>query len=354
MPHPKFGNVGFILGGGGCLEGLPQAVQTRAFLQAGIEPDYIGAVSVGACNAIDLRNSILIWERCITSPWKIYDLHPVLKRILDDAIKFIAPFKRHKNWHDWRRDFKSQRQNIMYVLAFLKRTGHTFLEVVRSFPREETLGSDNLFPFGELVFTHLHTQGIGELRSIFDINPLMQILKSGKGLETTLLNTAPLHIFVRALETRSEHVLTPKTPDELILAIQAATALVPFFEPVKIGESYFCDVGTVNPFPAEHAFDAGCDTVFAFVKNYDRIPPTPVHILDRWAKETEIHTGNVFKLFYEKARARADKEQKHLYLIMPQPPHPDLRFLGISPEAIRYTIATETLAMENKLDSLLR
>lgn len=354
MPHEKFGKVGFLRCGGGCIAGLAQAVQLQEFYKAGIRPDWNGAVSVGAFNMLD-ENVIEIWQKHITSPFAIYDLNPALKHVFKEARQFLAPFKKHDSWKEWRRDFKLQKQNALHFILFCKRTILTALKIARDFPNSDFKNPKDFASISEFAISALKEHDLYNLSSILDIGPLMKIVEESVDLEAALKNGPPLNIFVRHLETGKENVLTPKSVPELLLSLRAASALVPFFEPIKIEEDYFCDIGAVNPFPVEYAFDAGCDTVFAFTKSYEKLFSVPKNVIEMWFLEIEIHTRKIFMLLYKKARGRAKKEGKNLYLVTPKyPPHPDLGFLSISPEAIEYTIKNETESMQKFLEKILK
>ena len=354
MPHKKFGKVGFVRCGGGCIGGLAQAVQLREFHKAGIHPDWNGNVSVGAFNGLT-HNSIEIWEKYITSPYAIYDLNPALKKVFKDARQFIAPFKKHDSWKEWMRDFKSQKHNALQFISFCKRTILTALKIARDFPNGDFTNSKNFSSISEFAVSALKEHDLYSLKSILDIEPLMNIVQSNIDLESALENSQPMNIFVKHLKTGKEHILTPKSVPELTLALQAASALVPFFEPVKIGKDYFCDIGAINPFPVEYAFDAGCDTVFAFVKGQEERISEPQNVIEMWFSEIDIHTKRIFTLLFSKARERAKKEGKKLYLVTPKhSPHPDLGFLSISPEAIEYTIEKETEATRKFIEKILK
>ena len=313
MPHEKFGKVGFLLCGGGCLGGLPQAVQLHEFNKACISPDWIGGVSVGALNAVNYKNPIETWQNNVRYPTAIYDLNPILKNVFKEARQFIAPFKKHESWKEWGRDFKFQKQNIAQALSFLKRTAITGWKIIRN-SNNDFFNPKDFSSLSEFAISILKEHDLNNLSSILDISPLIKIVEENIDLGSALKNEPPLNVFVRYLNTGKEHVLTPKSIPELLLALRAACALVPFFKPVKIGEDYFCDIGAINPFPAKYAFDAGCDTVFAFAKDYEGQPPVsqnimPQNIIELWFSELEMHTRKMSIFLRDEARERARKEE---------------------------------------------
>ncbi len=334
--------------------GLIQAVQLREFHKAGIHPDWNGNVSVGALNGLS-PDAIEIWQKCITSPYAIFDLNPSLKKVFKDARQFIAPFKKHDGWKEWMRDFKFQKHNILQIVWFLKRTIATTLKIARDFPNGEFSNPKQFASISEFAISTLKEHDLYFLKSILDIEPLINIVQNNFDLEAYLKNSPPMNIFVRHLETGQERILTPKSVPELLLALRAASALMPVFEPVKIDGEYFCDIGATNPFPVEYAFDAGCDTVFAFTKSRKKQRSNPKNVIEMWFSETDIHIRRIFTLLFKEARKRAKREGKKLYLVMPKYlPHPDLGFLSISKEAIDYTIEKETEATQKFIEKILK
>lgn len=348
----ELGEIGIVRCGGGCM-GLIQAVQLREFYKAGIIPKQSWNVSVGAFNSLT-SDVIEIWQKHITSPFAIYDMNPALKKVFKDARQFIAPFKRHDSWKEWMRDFKSQKQNAWQFLMFCKRTISTALKIAQDFPNGDFANSKNFSSIAEFAVSALKEHELYNLQSILDIGPLMKIVEENIDLEKALKGP-PLNILVRNLRTGKERVIAPKSAPELLQTLRAASALVPFFEPVKIGNEFFCDVGAVNPFPVEYAFDAGCDTVFAFTKGRKGRVTKPQNVIEAWFLEVDIHTKRIFTLLFGEAKKRAKQEGKKLYLVTPQHPiHPDLGFLSISPDAIEYTIEKEGEATKKFLEKILK
>jgi len=95
--------------------------------------------------------------------------------------------------------------------------------------------------------------------------------------------------------------------------------------------------------------------VFAFTKGLERNLARPNNVIEMWFSETEIHTKRIFMLLFAKAKEKAKKEGKKLYLVTPQHTlHPDLGFLSISPEAIEYTIENESRATKKFIEKILK
>ncbi len=355
MPHPKFGKIGFVLGGGGCAEGLPQAVQLRAFYVNGITPDYIIAVSVGAYNAITYKNSLAVWQKYIKSPDAIYKINPELKKIFEEKIKLLphSPFHHHETWKDLASDFFNQgkhlTQFVKQILAFGSRA-------IKSFPYIQ-IGDEphpkHFSPMIKPLFSYFEESGLNKVAGLLDLEPLITLLKDKMDFKNALDSGVLLQILARELEAGEEYIFTPKNEVELLEAAQASSALRPFFPPVKVGEKYYCDGGHMNPLPVKYAYDNGCDTVFAFVKNHNDYS-TSFNVFETLLEETNVAQRMLFRKLEKEAREQAERERKDLYIITPQDLHPDLQLLWISPEALDHTIKIEKEATEKFLEKILK
>ncbi len=354
MPHSKFGTIGWVLGGGGCLEGLPQAVQIKEFLDHGVAPDYVVALSVGALNALDPENTLALWERFITSPWAIYDLNPELKGVFKNLIRSIprSPFHRHTNWKELGDDFKTQYRSVKQLMGFVSRA----LQSLPSLPVGAAPEPKDFSPFLELALRTAGERGLGNIRHIVDPAPLIEILKNNIDLSAVIRRPYSLHILARSLNTgkeRSFDIDATWSEQKILDAALASSALRPFFAPVRIDGEWYSDVGHIDPLPLMQAFDAGCDTVFAFVKNGQQCFPE-TNIFEAMFDESTVQANAMFEVLHEKASERARREGRTIHLVKPrQPTHPDLKVLWITPEAIEYTIPREREATREFLEKIL-
>ena len=354
MPHSKLGKVGWVLGGGGCLEGLPQAVQIKEFLDHGVVPDYIVALSVGALNALDPYHTLELWERFITSPWAIYDLNPRLRGVFKNLMQSIprSPFHRHTSWKELGDDFKTQYRSVKQLMGFVSRT----LKSLPSLPVGSAPEPKDFSPFLELALRTAGERGLGNIRHIVDPTPLIEILKNNIDLKKIAERPYTLHFLARSLNTgkeRSFHIDTAYSEQKILDAALASSALRPFFAPVLIDGEWYSDIGHINPLPIMQAFDAGCDTVFAFVKNSQQCFPE-TNIFEAMFDESTAQANAMFEVLYEKALERAHREQRIIHLIKPdQPTHPDLKVLWITPEAVGYTVPKEREATRRFLEKIL-
>lgn len=366
MPHPDFGRTAFLLGPGGMAEGPAQAVQVREFLKAGIEPDDIIAVSVGAFNGLDLQKAFSIWRNNFTSPWNVYDLHPEIKKILEEVLKNIPhfPFHRHTTYKELFADLRNQFRNLIHLLGFLKRAGKSVLTL----PLSHATSPKDLTPVLKLFIESLQAHGLDKIDSILDPTLLIHTLRSELNLEDAFTRKANFHIFahsgneedhvfvagsnlpIEAMSKVKPRVHHIKSAHDLLRAAMASAALRPFFKPVTINGGTYWDVGMFNPFPAEYAIDLGCDTIFAFVKNYRAFEGKPnANLLEAPLDDLEIAAKRFFLILEERAMERKDMGKRNIFMVLPQPLHPDQDTLWISPEAIDHADRVETEATRNLL-----
>lgn len=364
MPHPKLGRVGFVLGGGGCAEGLPQIIQINEFLVAGINPDYIICESVGAWNALDLDNALSIWKDYFYSPWTIYDLNPEIEIVIDKVLRSIpkSPFHQHETWRDLWRDFETQYYNLKQILSLVFRIVHS----IPSLPGDIKPTPKDFSPFWEIIVKEVRDSGLSNTKNIFNPAPLVKTLSKILNLKKTMEQETSLHILT--CSGAEEHIFSTgkvlpaeflsriKAPlheisseEQLFSAALASSAIRPYFPPVNINGTYYWDTGGENPFPVQYAIDAGCDTIFVFIKNYWNFESNlDANIAESFIEEGDKKTRKIFIESHEKIFAR-QSENIDIHLILPQTLHPDLQLLWISPEAVEHTLKIETEATKKWL-----
>lgn len=374
MPHPELGRVGWFLGPGGMAEGFPQAVQIQEFWRAGIIPDVIFAESVGVFNGLNPPNALQIWEENFSSPWDVYDLNPDLKKFVDKTLKAYKTIpspllRKHKNWmeawRDWsnyRKKYKSSKEfftDLCHILGYVRQ----MLTSLPSLPIGAEPSPKELVPVLEMLLGELKVLGLDRTTSLFDPSPLIRRLRETIDFKAVLGRDIAFNILTRS---RNEHHIfscgTPlsaeamnrlarkyklneiKSENDLVLASLASSAIGPFFSRVKINGRFFCDSGTINPFPLRCLIDAGCDTIFAFVKNYEIYThPDEMNILESMEEEAGVSMQTIFKYQRDRIMEYAEREGiKKPYIIYPAPLHPDFQTLWISPGAIEHTKRVET------------
>ena len=365
MPHPDLGRVCYILGGGGPAEGLPQIIQINQLRKAGIKPDTIISESAGTWNALDLDNALTVWKENFYSPWAIYNLNPEIEAVIDKVLRTIpkSPFHQHESWRGLWRDFETQYYNIKQILSLVFR----IINSIPTLPGEINPSSKDFSPFWEIFVKELQDTGLDKVKNILDPSPLVNTLKKILNLKKVLEDDTSLLIL--ACSGIEEHVfaagkMLPEdtlsriqmpvhkilTEEQLFAAAMASSALRPYFAPVNIDGIYYYDTGTQTPFPAQVAIDAGCDTIFAFIKDYRTFNLNlDANILGAFMEENDKLTRKIYINTYKEIFGRKDARVK-IYLILPQSLHPDLQLLWITPEAMEYTIKTETEATRKWLE----
>jgi len=382
MPHPELGRIGFLLGGGGCAEGLPQAVQIQEFWKAGIRPDYIAAFSVGVFNALDLENALHVWEGHFDNPWAIYDLNPDIKKFLLNIYKSIPEplLRKHKGsfdlWSDWYKYKKKKYKNFKELWIDIRNLKSYAKQIVSSLPiLPENTGpsSKDLAPFLQNLITLIREFELNKVESFFEPSPLIKTLSEVLDFERIFERKTALHIFARSwskdyifscgedLSRRATKLISEnyriyrlESPKELLLATMASSAIRPFFSPVCINGTAFWDSGIVNPYPIECAMDAECDTIFAFIKNHKEKNGGDLDIFSGLVESSDEAARRRFLDQQKMARLREKLGGRKPHMIVkPAPLHPDLDLLWISPVAMEYTIKTEREATRKWLKESL-
>ena len=349
------------------MEGPAQAVQCKIFNDAGVFPPDAKtlALSVGALNSLDPANALRIWQENFTSSSDIYDYNPEVKKIFEKVFSRIPqnPFHKHKSWKEQRADFKEQYHKFVSFIEFLKRARRS----IPSLPLGGSPSPKDLIPFSQMFIEEIKASGLDKIQGLFDPTPFVKslrkvvdlsgVLNGGSSLLILTRSSSGEHIFSAGATLSAEALAKIKIPmhdanseEKIFRAAIASAALRPFFAPVQINGGLFWDVGERNPFPVEYLMDAGCDTIFAFVKNFWSFSPSPdASAWQAFLDRMEEATQDAFFRKYEKAMERAEREGRKLYTILSQPPHPDQGLLDISKDAMDYIFKVETEATKKWL-----
>lgn len=370
MSHQKLGKIGWFLGGGGCLFGPHQAYEiTECFKK--FPPDIVIAESIGGYNSIDPENAFMIWKKYFFSTSKIYGVDPELYKKLIVPLGEFIPHLPH--WHNYKsakefyRDCRLQLYHLTQIMLLPLRLIQTMSKLIIQ-NNDETSYIEKILVSPALKETLIlaHERGLDNLQALFDLMPIIRTL--GKIIDHEKILNPPfnriiiasqgeeLHFFAsypepELCEKHSSrfHIITAW--EELEFALRATSALPPFFPGVERNGKIFSDPGSLNPFPVDCLFDAGCNTIFAFVK--DTTSPIPErNIYERTLAEIEKPSRQNFRTLLGMAKMRARLEGKNLYVISQQPPHPDLNLLATSPAAIDYAEQVEEKAMKNFFKTL--
>jgi hypothetical protein len=368
VPHPEYGIVGWYLGGGGCSQGAPQAVQINELYPV-IRPHKILASSVGGYNSLKPEDAFSIWENHFYSRSRIYSVHPELsKRLIARLLEHIPRmphWREHRSMREFYYDCQLQMHNLLQIIRFVLRTLRTISQAPRTTSETSAFNSLSASTLKESLLL-ARAWGLDELQALLDLTPLLKAIQEVVDLEN-VLNPPYNRIFLARcgwqlhfFSRYSEESLIRKYPscfhrmttwEDHKFALRASSALPPFFEGVREDGKIFRDAGNLNPFPVKYLFEMGCDTVFAFVKNPEQVLPER-NMHEATLAELEISPGEYFKYLIKRAKKHAKRNGKRLFIITPQPLHPSLNLLNVTPEALEYTKRVEKEAMQRFLEKL--
>jgi NTE family protein len=214
---PGCDRVALVLQGGGAL-GAYQAGVYEALHEAGIEPDWISGVSIGAINAALIAGNRP--ER------RIERLKAFWERITDRKVWYFTPdgdvFRRARN------------ATSAWMTMVLGQPG--FFE-----PRR--------------VNAWLAPTGARDAVSFYDNAPLRETLLDL--VDFDILNEGSVRFSVGAVNVRTGNFIYFDTEREIILPehVMASGALPPAMPMVQIGTDYFWDGGIVSNTPLQHLLD---------------------------------------------------------------------------------------------------
>ncbi len=339
MPLPDLGKTAGILGGGGAAQGLPEIIQINEFLNAGIKFHYLSGTSVAAWAVLNPKQAYAIYKDNINSEADIWDFDPNVKAVVRGALKNIPhePFRHPVKFLKF----------IARALANIPPIPWDLDPSPESFSR--------LSPFVEKVLTLAKIYGLDEAQGFFDLSPLVKKVRERLDLNEFWKQDTKIHIFARSVETGDLHIFSNKeedcergnqfhyidSEDVAFKAAEAACALRSVFNPIIIGGRPYCDPGTANPFPIGYAFDEGCDTIFAFIKDFNRYTRGKNWFLSK-IEDDDVSMRYRYNDIKKLADIRKRQEGQRLEVIHPQYPlHPDLWLLGLSPAAKEYTFPLE-------------
>ena len=339
MPLSDLGKTAGILGGGGAVQGLPEIIQINEFLNAGVKFDYLCGFSVAAWNVLNPKQAYAIYKDHIHSEADIWDFDSNIKAVVRSALKNIPhePFR--------------------HPVKFLKFIFRAFSDIP-PIPWDwdpSSGGFSRLSPFVEKAVKLIRIYGLDEVQGGINLSPLVKKVGERLDLSEFWTQDTKVHIFVRSVETGDVHVFSNKkedcersghfhfidSADTAFKAAEAACALRSIFNPVVIEGHPYCDSGPANPFPVEYAFDEGCDTIFAFMKNFNRYARGQNWFSSK-IEDDDVAMRYRFNEIKKWADIRKRQEKQKIYVIHPQYPlHPDLWLLGLSKAAKEHTFPVE-------------
>jgi NTE family protein len=223
-----FESVALVLQGGGAM-GAYQAGVYQGLHEAGIRPDWIAGISIGAINAALIAGNPP--ER------RVSRLREFWTRVTEPASGPIPSLLEASNWAWWPVD-PAMRATL---------GNWTALRAV--------LGGQNGFFLPRVPPSWAWPPGRPEAISVYDTAPLRDTLE--ELVDWNLLNGDSVRLSVGAVDIETgnfeyfdsaREVLTPEH-------IMASGALPPGFPPVQVGRRWFWDGGLVSNTPLEYVLD---------------------------------------------------------------------------------------------------
>ncbi len=213
-------SIALLLQGGGAL-GAYQAGVFEALLEAGLEPDWVAGISIGAINAAIIAGN--------APEERLPRLREFWEEVTVDNLHFIPPILKALLTRD---DTEHQLLNAMSTLRTL------FFGISGFFtPRPPT--------------SWLAPKGTKEAVSFCDSAPLKATLE--RLVDFDRINGDDMRFTIGAVNiasgnfTRFDNNETTITPEH----VMASGALPPGFPPVKIGDDYFWDGGLISNTPLQ-------------------------------------------------------------------------------------------------------
>jgi NTE family protein len=222
VPRPdNCGRIALVLQGGGAL-GAYQAGVYQALHEAGLEPDWVSGVSIGAVNAALIAGNAP--ERRLAALCEFWD------RVTDRTIWPYTPDG----------DIFRQTRNTLSALT------------------TALFGQPGLFNPHRINPWFL-PPGARDATSFYDNEPLKKTLEELVDLER--LKSSGIHFSVGSVNVMTGNFLffDNRKDDIGIEHVMASAALPPAFPMVKIGTDYFWDGGLVSNTPLQPLLEQGDD-----------------------------------------------------------------------------------------------
>jgi len=260
LPPPDFDNVALVLQGGGAL-GSYQAGVYQAMQEAGLEPDWIAGISIGAINAALIAGSKAserlqrlsrFWQEVSSEPGGLLARQYLPKDLIAG-------------------------QDIRSWLNALSASHSLFFGVRSMFqPR--------------FMPAWLWPNGTSGALSFYDTRPLSQALE--RHVDFDLINTGRTRLSLGAVNIRSGNFTYFDTSTHVIgpQHIVASAALPPNFPPVEIDGEFYWDGGVVSNTPLEWVAeqDMKTDTLIFQVDVWNTRGEYPTNLVEAITRQKEI------------------------------------------------------------------
>ena len=266
-----FDCIALLLQGGGAL-GAYQAGVYEAMSEAGLEPNWVAGISIGAINSAIIAGNPK--EKRVQKLREFWEL-VTNNTVLDSFSKYEAPLARG--------DFTRNLLNQMNA-------GVAMFAGVPGFYKPR-------FPL-----PWMHESGTPEATSYYDTAPLKDTLL--KLIDFDYLNSGRMHMSVGAVNIQSGNFVYFDTQTHVIAPehIIASGALPPGFPPVEIEGEWYWDGGLVSNTPLQWVLESGLreDTLAFQVDLWSARGHMPHNMAEVMTRQKEI-------IYSSRSRAATDK-----------------------------------------------
>jgi len=281
--HPApFECIALLLQGGGAL-GAYQAGVYQALSEAGLEPDWVAGVSIGAINAAIIAGN--------TPEQRLSKLRQFWEMITEDAFQYypdiFKPLMPQSGAQDQAINFISAIKIIMCgIPGFFK-------------PR--------------LLTPWLEPQGSTAAMSFYDFSSLKKTLEDL--IDFDRLNNDDIRFCIGAVNVKSGNFTNFDNKTHVITAehVMASSALPPGFPPIEIDGEYYWDGGLISNTPLEWVFESmsRSNTLIFQVDLWSADGNLPKNMADVLTRQKDIQ-------YSSRTRANTDrfKEQHQLRYTM--------------------------------------
>ncbi|MBI2122407.1 MAG: hypothetical protein HYT98_04820 [Candidatus Sungbacteria bacterium] len=320
-----------------------------------------------------------IWHTHITSASKIYQLRPSYHLMLFNLLEN----RPHSPFHDHPGGLREAAADCLTQVKHLGRSVWLLFGKIPATLLYLWLNTDVSL---DEPIPHAKGRGIEKLRShsgtfdwnsvtpFLDISPLVTVLKPLIDYEKVIRSSINWNILA-AREKDMHRVIfsnrdfcdinaaSPEQRKEIFETVfnytVASAALRNYFEHVWIRGEWYVDGGIVDPLPFREAFASGCKTIFVFW-NPHRIARRVLVSASNNLKDAaeRIALEDIYTSLYNHAKEKmysAWREAKirhvDFFITRPKSWHPEIDFLKISPEAMKFQDKDGTEAMEELFDN---
>ncbi len=256
--------IALVLQGGGAL-GAYQAGVYQALDEAGIEPDWVAGISIGAVNAALIAGN--------PRAQRVERLREFWELVCEPAFAFATPFAASSAWL------------AAPAMGTDARAAASLLHASRGLIAGQ-LG----FFIPRVPSPWLRVNGDPGATSVFDVSPLASTLTRLVDFEH--LNAGDLRLAVGAVNVRSGNFVYFDSERARLDSrhIMASAALPPSFAPVEIDGEHYWDGGLVSNTPLEYVLDSAPrrDTLAFQVDMWSARGRVPKTLLDALEREKDI------------------------------------------------------------------